>query len=604
MVIFQIPEAEQLWPAINRASDVRWVVIPDASTPGRFMLVEESLADTYLEHMGAGDNASLDEAVPSSYVCPPDWLYERPTISQFADGEIELPEWVANDPVAAEYLEMFGELDWDNFPERDLNRLWPGPVPNLRRTYAAAFMVKIMENRRYMGDLRNYLVKHPALVWLLGFRLLPDSESRYGFDVEGSVPTSRHFGRVLRNFPNSALQYLLTNTVHLIGAQLPDDVDFGVAISGDTKHILAWVKENNPKQFVKERYDKEKQPVGDPDCKLGVKRRHNRKKSAADLNDPSEQDENQTQEATLSESARQQPSQPSESAHLIDASAIPVVESLSTNADHASQADKGSTQEPKDSITPTTYPVPRSSVKIGAEMYWGYGSGVIATKVPDWGEFVLAEHTQTFNRSDISYFFPLMEQVYERLSFRPLFGAFDPAFDAHYVYQYFHDAGGFAAVPFVKKGGYTREFDESGLPLCEAGLGMPLRSDYMCGTSLIPHLRGRYVCPLLYPEVTGKSCPINHPKFADKGCATTMATDQGSRIRYELDRKSDQYKDLYKQRTATERINSRAKELGIERPMLRNQKSITNLNTVIYIAINLRGLHSIKNKKQNMALGT
>ena len=28
------------------------------------------------------------------------------------------------------------------------------------------------------------------------------------------------------------------------------------------------------------------------------------------------------------------------------------------------------------------------------EYYWGYGSGVVAIKVPDWGEFILAELTQ------------------------------------------------------------------------------------------------------------------------------------------------------------------------------------------------------------------
>ena len=591
MVRFTVDESELLWPDINRVSEVRWVVIPDPLMPGRFMLVEESEAKAYLPVGEVMDNAKQDEAAPNSQVCPPEWLFERPTISQFARGEFELPEWVANDPVTSEYLEMFGVLDWDNFPERGPNRLWPGPVPNLRRTYAAAFMVKLIENRRYMGNLRNYLVKHPALVWLLGFRLEPDPASRYGFDIEASVPSSRHFGRVLRNFPNSALQYLLSNTVELIGTELPPTVDFGAAISGDTKPILAWVKENNPKQFVTERYNKEKQPVGDPDCKLGVKRKHNGKKSANDLNEPPEG--KQATENLEAESSQEQ------TAPLIQPSTITVVQSETTS--QSQSADSAADSDNHEAKTPTTYPKARSSVKVADEIYWGYGTGVIATKVPDWGEFVLAEYTQTFNRSDISYFFPLMEPVYERLSFRPLFGTFDRAFDAHYIYQYFHDAGGFAAVPFVKKGGYTREFDEAGLPLCEAGLGMPCRSTFICGTSLIPHQRGRYVCPLLYPEVTGESCPINHPKFAKKGCVTTMANDEGSRIRYQLDRDSDQYKEIYKQRTATERINSRAKELGIERPMLRNQKSITNQNTLIYIIINLRGLHNIKKQKQEMA---
>ena len=43
----------------------------------------------------------------------------------------------------------------------------------------------------------------------------------------------------------------------------------------DTKHIYAWVKENNPREFITDRYDPKKQPTGDPDCRLGVKRSRN-----------------------------------------------------------------------------------------------------------------------------------------------------------------------------------------------------------------------------------------------------------------------------------------------------------------------------------------
>ncbi|HWS85111.1 MAG TPA: hypothetical protein VN207_12730, partial [Ktedonobacteraceae bacterium] len=44
------------------------------------------------------------------------------------------------------------------------------------------------------------------------------------------------------------------------------------------------------------------------------------------------------------------------------------------------------------------------------------------------------------------------------------------------------------------------------------------------------------------------------------------------------------------QRTSAERINSQAKELGIERPKVRNQHSVRNLNTLIYLIINVRAL--------------
>ena len=49
--------------------------------------------------------------------------------------------------------------------------------------------------------------------------------------------------------------------------------------------------------------------------------------------------------------------------------------------------------------------------------------------------------------------------------------------------------------------------------------------------------------------------------------------------------------------TADERINSQAVELGIERPKLRNQRSISNRNTLIYVLINLRTLQRIRARR-------
>ena len=43
--------------------------------------------------------------------------------------------------------------------------------------------------------------------------------------------------------------------------------------------------------------------------------------------------------------------------------------------------------------TPTSDPKPASKAE-GGEYYWGYASGVVATKVEDWGEFV--QHTSLY----------------------------------------------------------------------------------------------------------------------------------------------------------------------------------------------------------------
>jgi len=58
---------------------------------------------------------------------------------------------------------------------------------------------------------------------------------------------------------------------------------------------------------------------------------------------------------------------------------------------------------------------------------------------------------------------------------------------------------------------------------------------------------------------------------------------------------------VYKQRTAVERINSQAVDLGIERPKLRNGLSIANQNTLIYLLIDLRALQRVRAQKQALA---
>jgi hypothetical protein len=407
-------------------------------------------------------------------------------------------------------------------------------------------LVKLNEGLESMGDLRQYLVEHPGFIPLLGFRTVRSRAHLCGFDPDASLPTGRHLTRMLREMPNSALQYLLADSVRLIRAELSQHgVTVGECISLDTKHILAWVKENNPKTYVEERYDKHKQPAGDPDCKLGCKRQHNQRKQ------------------------------------------LPLG------------------QEPPP--TPKVNPLSGENLKLG-EFYWGYGSGVVATKVPEWGEMVLAELTQTFDQADVSYFFPLMTVTEQRLGFRPRFAAFDAAFDAWYVYAYFHREElptAFAAIPFSEKGGYKangRLFSPEGLPLCAAGLPMPLKLTFTDRTrSIIAHQRGKYVCPLIFPQPTGESCPKNHKNWPKGGCTVDMPTSIGARLRYTLDRDSQVYKDVYKQRTATERINSQAKALGIERPHIRNGKAIANFNTLIYLLINLRLLQRIRNRLPEMA---
>jgi len=80
-----------------------------------------------------------------------------------------------------------------------------------------------------------------------------------------------------------------------------------------------------------------------------------------------------------------------------------------------------------------------------------------------------------------------------------------------------------------------------------------------------------------------------------------MPTCMGARLRYQLDRTSPEYKAVYKQRTADERSNSQAVELGIERPRLRRASAIVNQNSLIYVLINLRALQRVRQRKEALA---
>jgi hypothetical protein len=469
---------------------------------------------------------------------------ERPNLSVLAKDESLQPDLVRQCGVAQKYLKLLGDLAWDNFPERATNRAWPGPKPHPRAPFVAAYLVKINEGQEYMSNLRTYLVEHPALVWVLGFELEPDASSLWGFDVEASVPSRKQLGQVLRDLPNEHCQFLLKSSVALIGQALPPDLaaELGQTISLDTKHQYAWVSENNPKAYIKEsdRLDKTRQPQADASCKLGCKKKSNRPPAKV----------------------------------------------------------QGSEAQPKAKEKVSNF----SALDV---YLWGYASGIVTTKIPDWAEVVLADLTLPFNAGETIFFLPLMAQTEQNLGHKPTHGALDAAFDAFYVHDYFVNNGGFAAVPFVVRGGRKQEdlsFDpDTGLPKCQAGFTLALKGTYTSTRGLVSEQRGRFRCPLTHPQPTGQVCPVNHPQWPEGGCRVECGLSAGVRMRYELDHDSPAYKQVYDQRSASERINAQATALGLERPKLRHIKPIANQNTLTYVLINLRALHRIRSKKQTLA---
>jgi hypothetical protein len=104
---------------------------------------------------------------------------------------------------------------------------------------------------------------------------VPDPTQPYGFDVEQTVPCDRWLRHKQQSLDNTLLRALLRETVHALQQEIPG---LGETVAVDVKHIYAWVQENNPKAYVSNRYDPDRQPRGDGDCRLGVKRSTNQER--------------------------------------------------------------------------------------------------------------------------------------------------------------------------------------------------------------------------------------------------------------------------------------------------------------------------------------
>jgi hypothetical protein len=412
--------------------------------------------------------------------------------------------WTAErdrDPVVQRYRALFALLDWTAVPERDPHRAWPGSPPQPTAAYIKALLVKLGEQQAHITQLRRFLLEHPLLVLELGFRPHFDLTHPYGFDVERTVPGARWLRHQQHALAPDLLQALLGQSIQALLAEIPA---MGTTVAVDVKHCYAWVRENNPKEFVAHRFDPQRQPAGDPTCRLGIKRRHNQDGAAA------------------------------------------------------------------------------------SETLWGYGTGIISATDPVYGDVVLAEHTQPFHQPDVTFFRPLFAQVQAHLGRCPTNLAADAAFDAWHVYHVCAEQGGIAAIPLNARGSRPSR-DAAGHPYCDQG-------QVMTPTSQFLHEDGyraqRYRCPLLCPPPTGVTC--DDARFARGGCHKRINLEAGGRMRLALDRQTESYRAIYRQRTSAERINSQATALGIERPKVRRQAAIARLNTLTYLTINLRALQRVQ----------
>ena len=193
-------------------------------------------------------------------------LFDQSTIATLLD----------HDPMVADYRAFFALLDWSVVEHWQTQRSSRGRPAHPISAYLKAFLIRIREGMLYTAQLRRFLLRHPLLVIELGFRLVLDPTAAYGFDVEATLPCEYWLRQQLRDFDPALLQTLLAATVRDLKEEIPG---LGEVVAFDVKHIYAWVKENNWRAYVQERYDKTKRLAGDPDCRLGVKRSTNQEQA-------------------------------------------------------------------------------------------------------------------------------------------------------------------------------------------------------------------------------------------------------------------------------------------------------------------------------------
>ncbi len=278
--------------------------------------------------------------------------FDQSTMSRMLDA----------DPVVQRYRTFFALFDWSVVPEPAVKPSQPGKRPHPQRAYLKALLLKRQEEFTYCTQLRRFLVEHPLLVLELGFRPVLDVKQAYGFDVKRTVPSARWFREQQRMLEQSVLQSLLAASVQALREEIPG---LGEVVAFDVTHIYAYVKENNPRVYVKDRYKKEVQPRGDPDCQLGVKKSSNK-----------EQAQNSAPGAGATPAAKgQEQAKPTGKRSRTPKSA------------QGAKPSEGKHEE--------------------KECLWGYGSGVASATVAGYGDVVLAEYTQPFNENDQTYFVPL-----------------------------------------------------------------------------------------------------------------------------------------------------------------------------------------------------
>ena len=155
-------------------------------------------------------------------------------------------------PKAAFYDTLFLHLDLSEL-EQQKKRVGRTGYPV--SAMLCAFVVMKCEGFGYITDLADYLDNNRLIAYYCGF------------DITKPLPSYWTYDRFLRKLDHELVEKIMQAQVRKLYEMGVLDASF---IGLDSTPIMANTRQNNPKSFVKNRFDPKNQPKADPDCTLGV----------------------------------------------------------------------------------------------------------------------------------------------------------------------------------------------------------------------------------------------------------------------------------------------------------------------------------------------
>lgn len=216
------------------------------------------------------------------------------------------------------------------------------------------------------------------------------------------------------------------------------------------------------------------------------------------------------------------------------------------------------------------------------EFYWGYKNHVLCDCITG---LPIYEITTTADVADSTVALDILAKTNEFLSVKECYFIADKAYDVKSIYNTIQSLyQGECFIPINPRNTKSLKLLPIGHPVCPAGLAMNKDGkDHSRNRT-----RQKFCCPFKYSN-DNAACPCNHTNYnqtpgkKSRGCVKKITMPDDYRL--SIDRESAHFKSVYTLRTECERYNSRFKSTGQERFWVRNQNSVTNLNTVAHISL-------------------